>query len=160
MKAFRLIPVLLAALVLFSGCDFFRSLVGKPTSEDLERMRQEAVEQERQRRQDSIDKTRAIALAQAEAEAAKQDQLAGTGRYHVILGSFKVEDNAGKMDAMLKNNGYTPRVIKFNNGFSAVSAASYDNYRDALKAMYDIMEFEYCPEDVWIYDLNQKMHSN
>ena len=96
----------------------------------------------------------------AEAEAAKQDQLAGTGRYHVILGSFKVEDNAGKMDAMLKNNGYTPRVIKFNNGFSAVSAASYDNYRDALRAMYDIMEFEYCPEDVWIYDLNQKMHSN
>ena len=80
--------------MLFSGCDFFRSLVGKPTSEDLERMRQEAVEQERQRRQDSIDKARALALAQAEAEAAKQDQLAGTGRYHVILGSFKVEESA------------------------------------------------------------------
>ena len=52
--------------MLLTGCDFFRSLVGKPTSKDLERMRQEAMEQERQQReQDSLNRVRALELEQA-----------------------------------------------------------------------------------------------
>ena len=146
MKAFRLVPVLMVALMLVTGCDFFRSLVGKPTSKDLERMRQEAVEQARKQRiQDSVNKARELELEKA--RAAEQANLLdeSTGRYHVILGSFKVEGNAAKMNAMLEKNGYTPRVIEFN-------------YWDALKAMNDIMEYEFCPEDVWIYDIRQNMH--
>ncbi|HJB43702.1 MAG TPA: SPOR domain-containing protein [Candidatus Coprenecus merdipullorum] len=159
MKAFRLVPVLMVALMLVTGCDFFRSLVGKPTSKDLERMRQEAVEQARKQRiQDSVNKARELELEKA--RAAEQANLLdeSTGRYHVILGSFKVEGNAAKMNAMLEKNGYTPRVIEFNNGFEVVSVAAYDNYWDALKAMNDIMEYEFCPEDVWIYDIRQNMH--
>ena len=47
MKVFRLVSALVVALMLVTGCDFFRSIMGKPTSKDLERMRQEALEQER-----------------------------------------------------------------------------------------------------------------
>ena len=159
MKAFRLVSTLLVALMLVTGCDFFRSLVGMPTSEDLEKMKQEAVEQARKQRElDSVNRVRA--LEQEKARAAAQENLLdeSAGRYHVILGSFKVEGNAEKMYALLEKNGYKPRVIKFNNGFEVVSVAAYDNYRDALRAMNDIMEYEFCPEDVWIYDIRQNLH--
>jgi len=160
MKAFRLVSTLLVALMLVTGCDFFRSLVGMPTSEDLEKMKQEAVEQARKQRElDSVNRVRA--LEQEKARAAAQENLLdeSAGRYHVILGSFKVEGNAEKMYALLEKNGYKPRVIKFNNGFEVVSVAAYDNYRDALRAMNDIMEYQFCPEDVWIYDIRQNMHA-
>lgn len=159
MNAFKLIVTLMAAVMLFTGCDFFRSIVGKPTSKDIERMKQETLEQaRRQREQDSIEKVKALELEQAKAEAAKDILDESAGRYHVILGSFKVDGNAEKMYALLEKNGYTPKVIRFNNGFEVVSVAAYDNYREALKAMYDIMEYPFCPEDVWIYDINQNMH--
>ena len=160
MKAFRLISTLMVALMLVTGCDFFRSLVGKPTSKELEQMKREAVEQARKQRQlDSINKAKALALEQAKAAEENKNLLdESAGRYHVILGSFKVDGNAEKMYALLEKNGYTPKVIKFNNGFDVVSVAAYNNYRDALKAMEDIMEYPFCPEDVWIYDINQKMH--
>lgn len=158
MKAFKLIVTLMAAVMLFTGCDFFRSLVGKPTSKDLERMKQEALEQaRRQREQDSINRAKAIALEQAQEEARK-NSIENAGRYHVILGSFKVEGNAEKMLSLLEKNGYTPRKIEFNNGFEVVSVSAYDNYREALRAMEDVMEYEFCPEDVWVYDVNQNMH--
>ena len=64
MRIVKLIMTLAAAAMLLTGCDFFRSLVGKPTSKDLERMRQEAMEQERQQRdQDSLNRVRALELA-------------------------------------------------------------------------------------------------
>lgn len=159
MKAFKLIVTLMAAAVLFTGCDFFRSIVGKPTSKDIERMKQETLEQaRRQREQDSINRVRALELEQAKAEAAKNLLDESAGRYHVILGCFKVEGNAEKMNALLEKNGYSPKVIRFNNGFEVVSVAAFDNYREALKAMESIMEYPFCPEDVWIYDVNQNMH--
>lgn len=161
MKAFRLISTLMVALMLVTGCDFFRSLVGKPTSKELEQMKREAVEQARKQRQlDSINKAKALALEQAKAAEENKNLLdESAGRYHVILGSFKVEGNAEKMYALLEKNGYTPMVILFNNGFEVVSVAAYNNYRDALKAMNDVMEYEFCPEDVWIYDIKQNLHA-
>ena len=141
MRIVKLIMTLMAAAVLLTGCDFFRSLVGKPTSEDIERMRLEAQEQARMKReQDSLNKLRALELEQAR------------------IAAEKVEGNAEKMYAMLEKNGYKPRVIEFNNGFEAVSVAAYNDYREAIKAMQDIMEYQFCPEDVWIYDVNQNMH--
>lgn len=161
MKAFRLVSTLLVAMMLVTGCDFFRSLVGKPTSKDLERMKQEAVEQARKQRElDSVNRVKALELEKAKAAAEQKSLLdESAGRYHVILGSFKVEGNAGKMYALLEKNGYTPRVIKFNNGFEVVSVAAYNNYHDALRDMNEIMEYEFCPEDVWIYDIRQNMHA-
>ena len=129
MKAFRLISTLMVALMLVTGCDFFRSLVGKPTSKELEQMKREAVEQARKQRQlDSINKAKALALEQAKAAEENKNLLdESAGRYHVILGSFKVEGNAEKMYALLEKNGYTPRVILFNNGFEVVYVAAYNN---------------------------------
>ncbi len=159
MKAFKLVPVLLLAAVLFTGCDFFRSILGKPTSKDIERMRIEAEAQARKQRQlDSINKANALNLEKAISEADSQFLQDDAHRYNVIIGSFKVEDNASKMYALLQKNGYKPVRIKFKNGYDVVSVASFDNYQKALAEMDRLLEFEYCPDDVWVYDLHQHLH--
>ncbi len=160
-KLAKFLPALLIAVTLLTGCDFFRSLVGKPTSKDIERMKQEAAEKARKQRElDSINRAKAIELENARRlEAANAGLLdESEGRFHVVIGSFKLEGNASNFLERLEKDGYTPRKFKFNNGFDVVSAGVYDNYREARKAMYDILEYEKCPEDVWIYDINQNLH--
>lgn len=163
MKRFKLVSVIVIAATLFTvtGCDFFRSLVGKPTSKDIERMKIEAAEQQRlKKQQDSIVKAQAVQLEQEKAAAAAKKYLLdeSAGKFHVIMGSYRIPENAQKMFATLEKNGYAPRYVLFSNGFSAVSIAGYDNYHDALKAMRDAMELPYCPEDVWVYGVAQNLH--
>lgn len=157
MKSLKFVSMLLVAAVMLTGCDFFRSIMGKPTSKDLERMKIEAQRQaEAKRKQDSIDMAKAqeaarIAAAEAEARMLKE-------RYYVVVGSFKVPGNADRLFEVIRKNGYGIRIIPMKNGFSMVAAASTDNYREALKIMSDVKEFVFCPEDVWVYDSAQGLH--
>ncbi len=151
--------MLVFAAALLTGCDFFRSIVGKPTSKDIERMRQEELAKARkQREQDSIDRINALKLQEAMAKEKEGYLDESAGRYHVVIGSFRVSDNAEKMYSLLEREGYKPFKFKFNNGFEAVSVAAFDNYRDALDQMYKVMEFQYCPDDIWVYDIRQNLH--
>lgn len=156
MKVFRLFSMALIALTMLSSCDFFRSLVGKPTSKDLERMRIEA-QAKKQRQLDSLNKVKADSLA---ALALQQEEEVNKykDRFYVVLGSFKVPGNAEKMFALLEKNNYTPMNIKFKNGFELVSAASTNNIYEACKIMDELLGYEFCPDDVWIYDTKQGLH--
>lgn len=160
MKTLRLVSVLLIAVTMLTGCDFFRSLIGKPTSKDIERMRIEAEAQAKKQKQlDSINAANALAEAQRLEELANSDQVnEADGRFLVILGSFKVDGNAEKMYSLLESKGYTPKKLKFKNGFDVVSAFASDNYREAYNEMQKMMEMEYCPDDIWVYDLHQGLH--
>ena len=62
MKLFRLSAILLAVCMLFTGCDAVRSMLGKPTSKDLEQLRLEQEAARAKAREDSI------AALQAEVE--------------------------------------------------------------------------------------------
>lgn len=163
-QTIRISMLLTAVVFLLSGCDFFRSLVGKPTSEELEVLRLEAAAKaERQRHvEDSLK-----AVAMAEEQALEQDSASAPAlepvkdndpRYHVIIGSFKEPGNAERFIALLKSKGYTPKSLKFRNGFDAISIFSSDNYYKARQIMEDTVEFDFCPEDIWIYDLAQHLH--
>ena len=140
---------------MMTSCDFFRKIAGKPTSKDIERMRIEA-QAKKQRQLDSINKAKADSLARIAAEEAAKKAL--NDRFYVILGSFKVPGNAERMYAFLEKNNYTPRNIRFKNGFDLVSAASTNNLQEALRIMEDLLSYEYCPDDVWVYDVRQDLH--
>ncbi|MBO5803835.1 MAG: SPOR domain-containing protein [Bacteroidales bacterium] len=155
MKLVRLFSMFLIAATMLTSCDFFRSLVGKPTSKDLERMRIEA-QAKKQRQLDSIKKAKADSLALIAAMEAEKNAL--KDRFYVVLGSFKVQDNADRMHKFLEKNNYTPRTIKFKNGFELVSAASTNNLQEALRILDELLEYEYCPDDVWVYDVRQELH--
>lgn len=155
MKIVRLFSLFLIAATMLTSCDFFRSLAGKPTSKDIERMRIEA-QAKKQRQLDSINKAKADSLARIAAMEAEKKAL--KDRFYVVLGSFKVQGNAERMYQFLEKNNYTPRTIRFKNGFELVSAASTNNLQEALKIMDELLAFEYCPDDVWVYDVKQGLH--
>mgnify|MGYP003472477034 FL=1 len=155
MKIVRLFSLFLIAATMLTSCDFFRSLAGKPTSKDIERMRIEA-QAKKQRQLDSINKAKADSLARIAAMEAEKKAL--KERFYVVLGSFKVQGNAERMYQFLEKNNYTPRTIRFKNGFELVSAASTNNLQEALKIMDELLVFEYCPDDVWVYDVKQGLH--
>ena len=155
MKIVRLFSLFLIAATMLTSCDFFRSLAGKPTSKDIERMRIEA-QAKKQRQLDSINKAKADSLALIAAMEAEKNAL--KERFYVVLGSFKVQGNAERMYQFLEKNNYTPRTIRFKNGFELVSAASTNNLQAALKIMDELLAFEYCPDDVWVYDVKQGLH--
>lgn len=160
MKSLRLISIFMIATVLFTGCDFFRKIAGKPTSKELERMeREEAARLKKQYELDSVKKAQEL-LEQEMAEKAANNILdENAKRFQVILGSFKVKENAEKMKSLLESKGYAPKIILFQNGFSVVSAASFDTRREAFNEVGKFLEFEFCPYDVWVYDITQNLHA-
>lgn len=80
-------------------------------------------------------------------------------RYHVIVGSFKDHSNAAKMAEYLKGKGYNPAVMDFRNGFRVVSAASFPQMGPAFTEMYKIADMNIIKDDIWVYDIRQKLHN-
>ncbi|MCF0165789.1 MAG: hypothetical protein HUJ89_01210 [Bacteroidales bacterium] len=159
MKIFRLITAIVVSLLLFSGCDFFRSLVGKPTSQEIAAAKAaaEAAAKAKQQR-DSLERVQAE-LDKAAAEAAAK-QSVNIKRYNVIAGSFKIHDNAVYMTSRLRKAGFNPVVITLRSGFEAVSAAQFDTYAGVEEAIESLYEHEFCPNDVWVYDASTNLHES
>jgi len=79
-------------------------------------------------------------------------------RFYVIVGSFKDPSNSEKMFLFLSKNGYKPKLLEFKNGYKLVSAASFTTQAEASKEMLKIMDTDFAPEDIWVYDTNQRLH--
>ena len=153
--------------VLLSGCDFFRSMLNKPTSKDIDKMRIEAekarkIAEEARFRAAEQD---AIALAEAqrklEEEKVKQDQdHLPKERYYLIYGSFRVEGNAEKLYEQAKGMELSPVRIKFKNGFDLVAFEAFDNLHEAYSRMNFWLSQEGTPDDIWVYDTYQNLHEH
>lgn len=156
---YRYIAFALCALLLLQGCDWVKSRMGMPTSEDIERMRIEIQQQEMER----------IALQEAEArrikdsldlvaaEAAKKPSVEG---FYVVLGSFKDYRNADALEALVKKHGYSPEKIMMKNGFMMVAIGGFGSFSKAYKEMEKIGEQDFCPYDMWVYGASQGLHQD
>ena len=154
--------MLMVALPLFTGCDFFRKLAGRPTSEDIENKRiaiMRAEEAAHQARQDSIviDSIAVMdSLKQQKSNIIKTDSLGGLleteldARYYIIVGSFRSKANAESLLATAATNGYAPTLISFKNGLIAVGVGSSDNIKDAFASLNKVRTEKFCPADAWI----------
>ncbi|MBP5316284.1 MAG: hypothetical protein J6Y83_01110 [Bacteroidales bacterium] len=157
MKLFRLSAILLAVCMLFTGCDAVRSMLGKPTSKDLEQLRLEQEAARAKAREDSI----AALQAEVERIAAEQEAAANkvSSRYYVAMGGFKVPSNAVNYKAYLEKQGYDILAVRFKTGYDVLLTSGTDNYYEALRSMYKFMEYEKtCPYDIWIYDTKTAIH--
>jgi tetratricopeptide (TPR) repeat protein len=68
--------------------------------------------------------------------------------YHIIVGSFEIEDNAIKMQQKLKEEGFEGRLVKRYEGeFTAVILSSYDNIHDAYNNLTDAKAYA---EHPWV----------
>lgn len=140
------------------GCDMVRSIMGRPTSADIERMKAEKLASEKQKaaERDSIERAAADSAALAAAASKAADVL--NCRYYVIAGAFLVPENADKYTERLRKSGYEVTRFKFKSGFSAVALFGSDDMASAKKQMDTFMEGPLAAWDVWVYDTAEHLH--
>ena len=156
------------SLLLVTGCDFFRTLAGRPTSEDIEKKKVEILRQEQEMLQARLDSIRREQQIVQDSIAALDSirQYGGTilnpaklgglfatkleARYHIIIGAFRVRANAETLLCKAKEAGYVPSLISFNNGMIAVGLCPSSNIVSAKESLKAVKAESFCPKDVWI----------
>lgn len=145
-------------VLMATGCDFLRSLAGRPTSKDIASMREEI----RRRQADSIERAAAVRLQadslQVVDSSASRDTISASAakpekkRYYVIMGAFSNRDNAANCAARLKELGYETEFFGFTEGRTAVGIGGTDDLTEAKAFMDQVRRQDFCPEGVWILD--------
>lgn len=172
--------LMLATVFVVTGCDFFRVLAGRPTSDEINAKRiammkaEEAAlqahldsiakveEEARKIAQDSIDaqayidENGVILNAASRLGGISEDGLydlsSGT-RYRVVLGSFKDRNNALKLMALVSDSGdFWPHLIDFRTGIVAVAACPSDRIQNVVWGLKELKTRgkDVCPADAWI----------
>lgn len=157
------------ASLLLQGCDFFRKIAGRPTSDEIaaKRARIELEEARHQARLDSLK----LLQQQASDSLALLDSIRRSGvmilpsdkllgqsaaelgcRYLVMVGAFSDAANAGKQAAKAEAEGYKPLIVKYRNGFTAVGLCPSQSLSDAFTAYKTILQKAFCPKDAWILE--------
>ena len=164
---------LVALVLLASSCDFVRTLAGRPTSAQLETIRQEklaAEEARHQARLDSLEKARKAmadslaalekhlldSLSQAKGTVLNPSKLGGLfttrleTKYCIVVGAFRNRYYAERKLKSCNEAGYTATIISFRNGLLAVSVCPSDDLNQTLKTLKQLRGKGICPKDGWI----------
>jgi hypothetical protein len=157
MKYIALFFVTMFTLLSITSCDWTRKQLGMETTEDIiaKKLAHEKAAIEAYMR-DSLETVYRDSLNSLKASIEVIDSkgtIKNGDNYHLVVGSFRVHDNATKMVEYLKQNGY-PNAFYFDlwNGYRSVSAASYPTVNVAYREMFRLLD-KYLKEvdDVWIY---------
>lgn len=155
------------------SCDFIRSLASRPTSSDLEVMREQihADSLRRKALQDSLDREHERYLAfKADSiyvmtelnsmncyirnltEQPKAVVSSLSARYWIVTGVFKVESHAVRLAASLKEEGYGVEVIPYGARFM-VLAAPNDSLKGILNDYKRLSASSLSVPGMWIFDI-------
>ena len=160
-KIYLTIAVLLAFMLTLTGCDFFRRLAGRPTSADIEAIREAILERE-QAKAASQD---TVVAVQAEPEVPAEPQKPaevvapskdGKNRYYIIIASFSQKDNAVKCAERMTSRGYPGELISVKGGYTAVGICGTDDEAQAKENLKEVKRQDFCPSGVWIIDRNKR----
>lgn len=161
-------------LTVAGGCDFLRKVAGRPTSEDLAALSQQA----RVREQEAAaarDSAAAAREASIRARARQDDSLAAvrviqdgtlavtpisklgglplgapSARYSVVLGAFSSEANVRRLSSRVSDAGYAVETLAYRNGTRAVLAAGSDDIVEFSGSLQRLLSEPFCPQDAWI----------
>ena len=173
MKKTLILIIVTAAAMLLSGCDFVRTLAGRPTSAQLETIRQEKIAAEEARHQAKLDSMERVKKAMADSLAALEthlldslSQAKGTvlnpsklgglfttkleAKYYIVVGAFRNRSYAERKLKGCNAAGYTATIISFRNGLLAVGVCPSDSLNETLKTLKKLRGTEVCPQDGWI----------
>ena len=161
--------ILLAALALsmLQGCDSFRRLAGRPTSDEIAAkreliQREEAAHQARMDSLSRIEKAKADSIALLDKIKDSGEMLLSASslrrvntqkldkRYYIIVGAFSNADNANWLASKITAAGYEVEKIPYGNGFTAVGAAGTDSLAHLWDNLQKVRSEQFCPKDVWI----------
>lgn len=161
--------LVIAAVFALSGCDFLRSLAGRPTSEEIENIRIEILKAEEAALQARLDSLRNAELKIRQDSLDALDSIRQIGgsvlnpaeygglfttkleaRYYVIIGSFRNRRNAEDLLNTAKEKGYRPALISFRSGYNAVGVNPVNRLTDALEELKKVKQEPFCPSDAWV----------
>lgn len=160
---------LAVAVFAVSGCDFFRSLAGRPTSEDIEMKKIEILRAEEAALQARLDSLKNVEQKMMQDSLNALDSIRQIGgsvlnpakygglfatrleaRYYVIIGAFRTRTNAENLLRTAKEKGYRPALISFQSGMIAVGLSPVNKLTDALTELKKVKKEPFCPKDAWI----------
>lgn len=159
--AFVLVAVL--SVLMATGCDMFRKIAGRPTSEDIEMKRLkieaqqaeiEALKREQKRLADSL--SMMDSLRQLSGTVLNLSELGGLYmtsldfKYYIIVGSFRNRSYAESLLVKVSGAGYSPVLICFRSGLFAVGLSPVNRVEEAVEALKTVKQEAFCPPDVWI----------
>lgn len=165
----KVILLLVAMTFVASGCDFFRSLAGRPTSKDIENMKIERLRAEEAALQARLDSLKNVEQKMLQDSLNALDSIRQIGgsvlnpakygglfatrleaRYYVIIGAFRTRSNAENLLRTAKASGYRPALISFQSGMIAVGLSPVNKLTDALDALRMVKQEPFCPKDAWV----------
>ena len=174
MKRISLLLVIISAFLL-TGCDFFRTLAGRPTSKDIEAKQvsvllaekaelmaaNESLEAKYNKVLNELhfvkDSLNALdSISQYGGTVLNPTTLGGLfstkleARYYVIVGAFKYRSNAETLFKTAQKKGYKPALISFRNGRMAVGLCPSNNIKEAFEGLKKVKQETFCPSDVWV----------
>ena len=163
-----LVISLACQILLFSGCDAFRTIAGKPTSSDIEAKKEKIEAKLKAAHEARLDSLRRIEKSLADS-AAVMDSIKKEGgtilnpgamggltaskldyRYYIVVGAFANPENAESLLAKAREAGYIGIIITFKNGFNAVGLSQTDHIEKAYSALQKLKGESFCPQDAWI----------
>ena len=175
MKRISVLCILALSLLVSGGCDFLRSVAGRPTSSELQSKRTAIAVREMEAREaearekivrDSlaaVEKHRADSLAAETFFKEKHVSRLRTGsfpglltdgfpqRYCIILAGFSQPQNAEHFSDKLKDAGYKPLILRYVRGTRSMVGIDPTDDPAALLASYEKVRAEkFCPRDAWI----------
>lgn len=162
-------------LLAVTGCDFFRTVAGRPTSSELEAKRvtvalREQAEREAQAREKAVRDSIAAAekhvsdstaaesfFREARVMRIQSRSLRGLRtdgfpyRYCIVLAGFSQPGNGEKFAGQLKEAGYEPAVLHYTRGSNTVVGICPTNHFGDLKEAYERVRSEkFFSKDAWI----------
>jgi len=169
----KLILALVLTTLLTGSCDFVRRIAGRPTTAQVEEIRQERIRREEARHQAVLDSMEQVKKHLADSIAAREaylldslSQAKGTvlnpskmgglfttklqAKYCIVVGAFRNRTYAERKLNKCNDAGYTATIISFRNGLLAVSVCPSDDLNEVIKTLRQLRGKGICPEDGWI----------
>ena len=169
----RSLIIALALVTVVSSCDFVRTLAGRPTSEQLEQIRQQRMAAEEARHQATLDSMERVkqhmadslealeqhlldSLTQAKGTVLNPSKMGGLyttkldTKYCIVVGAFRNRAYAERKLKQCNEAGYTATIISFRNGLLAVSVCPSNSLSQTLKTLKQLRGKGVCPPDSWI----------
>ncbi|MBO4466532.1 MAG: hypothetical protein J5745_00315 [Bacteroidales bacterium] len=171
MKKF-IIVLALTALTL-QGCDFVRTIAGRPTAKKVEAIRQEQIRQEEERHQARLDSMKKAQQQMADSLAALEAylldslshskgvlkspaNLGGLGnseldsKYYMVVGAFRDIANARRKQSACYDAGYPAQIVYFRNGLNAVAVCPSNTLTELMDKSRELKKNPVCPPDAWM----------
>lgn len=161
------LSLLAFCLCAICSCDMFRSLAGRPTSDQIEQKKvlialRENAEQARldslrkaeKHLSDSlaaIDSIRGCGmLVRTPADARGLSSVGLEKKYYVILGTFSERTNADAFSGRFPSES-EPAIFRLRNGFSVVTACQSDDPQEFFSRLSQLRAQKLISSDAWIY---------